>query len=869
MNEPIICTIITKKYLAHARTLAKTFLRHHPIGRVFVLLVDEIEGQYDPAAESFTTILARELNFPQLSAMLFRYTTFELICALKPYLLSYLFKEYNCRKICYFDSDITINHPLDDIFNLLDSNLVILTPHILNFLEDGLYPNDQAILQAGAYNAGFIGVAQHPELDRFLQWWQRKLEKHCMVDLTQGLLADQRWLDLMPSLFADVHILRDPSCNVAYWNLNDRCLEQTPTGYIVNGAPLKFFHFSGFSVEKMDSLSNYQSRYTLNNVPHLRPIFEQYRDCLFENGYQTVKNMSSVYEFFDNGVSIPNFARYLWRTIDNDGQRWPDPFNTQQKDSFINWLNAPAAGAGLQAPVTHLALEAFRHLPNLQEHFPDILGRDGLGFAQWFATHAREQLKLDDFFIEPVAAALVRAAKTPSDSAKEAAEKKNSTELYRERLNRGARLYLPIRNFLNRTGVGPRIKAVIGSEQVWKVRQLFFYGKISENNRYQPAYVSPRPVPKEVQPAVPLPQGLNVVGYLQDEMGVGEVARAILKALAHQNFPVAQVSVSNNESRANDTSTQHLPFGNPYAINLFNMNADAAAGLYEYFGRDFFQNRYNIGFWFWELAQFPEIWRNSFSYFDEIWVGSNFVQAAIALFAPIPVVNVRVPIIKPAPSPITRADLGLPPDKHMFLFVFDGLSYVERKNPLDLIRAYRAAFEPHFKETVLVIKATNLHRNPTVAQQLRAEIDSVGGVLIEDYLSRDELNGLFHLCDTYVSLHRSEGFGLTIAEAMSLAKPVIATAYSANMDFMTPANSYPVACRLVELEEDYGPYRKGNLWAAPDIGEAARLIKHLVAHPEEARQKGQLAQQDIEQFYGIEAVSDTIIKRLETIQTWR
>jgi glycosyltransferase involved in cell wall biosynthesis len=312
----------------------------------------------------------------------------------------------------------------------------------------------------------------------------------------------------------------------------------------------------------------------------------------------------------------------------------------------------------------------------------------------------------------------------------------------------------------------------------------------------------------------------------------------------------------------------HLPSGNPYAINLWNVNADAAAGLYQVLGAEFFQNCYNIGFWFWELAQFPEIWHSSFSYFQEIWVASSFVQGAVAACSPIPVVNIRAPVIKPAASTITRADLGLPPDKHLFLFVFDGLSFVERKNPLELIQAYRTAFEPSFQDTCLIIKATNLHRNPKIAQCLKGEMEHISGVLIDSYLSREELNGLFHHCDTYVSLHRSEGFGLTIAEAMSLGKPAIATAYSANMDFMSPANSYLVPYRLVELEEDYGPYKKGNLWAAPDIIEAAALMKRVVDNPDEAQQKGRLAQQDIEQFYGLETVAQLIIKRLETIQRW-
>ena len=160
----------------------------------------------------------------------------------------------------------------------------------------------------------------------------------------------------------------------------------------------------------------------------------------------------------------------------------------------------------------------------------------------------------------------------------------------------------------------------------------------------------------------------------------------------------------------------------------------------------------------------------------------------------------------------------------------------------------------------------SVNRSGEALRALQQEMKSVSGILIDRYMTREELSGLFHLCDAYVSLHRSEGFGLTLAETMSLGKPVIATAYSSNMDFMTPANSYLVACRLVELERDYGPYQKGNLWAEPDLQQAAILMRCVMDNPEEARQKGQQAKQDMERLYGVQAVSNLIMSRLERIQ---
>ncbi|MEM7346826.1 MAG: glycosyltransferase family 4 protein, partial [Chloroflexota bacterium] len=364
------------------------------------------------------------------------------------------------------------------------------------------------------------------------------------------------------------------------------------------------------------------------------------------------------------------------------------------------------------------------------------------------------------------------------------------------------------------------------------------------------------------------PLGLNVLGYLRDETGVGQVARAILKSLDEQGIPVTQTAVKGNTTWGGDNSVLRLPTGNPHSINLIKINADQLPRVYQDVGPHFFQDKYNIGFWSWELSTFPEMWHDRFQYLDEIWVNSSFVQASIAAVSPIPVINMRVPVVPRAPSQLTRADLDLPTNKKIFLFVFDAASYIERKNPFGLINAYRKAFEPHFEDTLLVIKVNNLQKNPDVAQRLQKEIKQVSGLLINRRLPEDQLNGLFHNCDAYVSLHRAEGFGFTLPEAMLLGKPVIGTAYSGTTDYMTSANSYLVPYELIEIDQDYGPYHKGNIWAEPNITTAAHLMQQVVEAPEEAQQRGALARQDILDNYSPAVVVEQIIKRLRTIQRW-
>jgi glycosyltransferase involved in cell wall biosynthesis len=309
---------------------------------------------------------------------------------------------------------------------------------------------------------------------------------------------------------------------------------------------------------------------------------------------------------------------------------------------------------------------------------------------------------------------------------------------------------------------------------------------------------------------------------------------------------------------------QQLPGGNLYPINLFFLGA-VNLNVYHLLSRQFFENKYNIGFFWWELDRFPPAWLDHFKIYHELWAGSHFVRQILAQNSPVPVRQMNIPIPPPEASSGSRASLDLPADKHIFLFVFDPFSNIERKNPLAVVEAYRQAFGPDFNQTLLVLKTKDLDQYPQTARCLREEMMRVSGRLINRSVSRAEVNALFHACDTYVSLHRSEGFGATLAEAMLLSKPVIATAYSGNMDFMTPANSYPVAYKLVEIKEDAGPYQKGNRWAEPDLAEAAALMQRVVAQPEEAARKGQLAKQDIERCYNVEAVAQALVKRLEAI----
>src|SRR4051812_11181890 len=200
-----------------------------------------------------------------------------------------------------------------------------------------------------------------------------------------------------------------------------------------------------------------------------------------------------------------------------------------------------------------------------------------------------------------------------------------------------------------------------------------------------------------------------------------------------------------------------------------------------------FRGRRVVGLWWWEVMAFPARWLRAFDAVDEVWVGSRFVADALAAVSPVPVVAIPMPVATPRPARGGRAALGLP-DGFAFGFVFDYASVVERKNPLGLIEAFRRAFPPGGGVgPALVLKTIGGDRDADAHGAVLAAAAGHPGIrVIDRHLAPAEKDALIAHLDCYVSLHRSEGFGLTLAEAALLNVPVIATDYGGTRDFLTP-----------------------------------------------------------------------------------
>jgi glycosyltransferase involved in cell wall biosynthesis len=370
--------------------------------------------------------------------------------------------------------------------------------------------------------------------------------------------------------------------------------------------------------------------------------------------------------------------------------------------------------------------------------------------------------------------------------------------------------------------------------------------------------VWPGPRPRRRRPA----HGVNVIGFLGGDFGLGESARLMVGALQAAGIPHTTVAVDQRElSSRLSGATDSGPATETFDTSLLCVNADLTPAVAAALPRPGAAT-HRIGMWYWEVEDFPVEQHGGFSHVDEVWTATEFIRAAIAPHSPVPVHVVAPPLPQRGTEPtMGPAQLGLP-DRPYFLFSFDYSSTAERKNPMGLVEAFTAAFAPG-EGPVLVIKSINARKRPAEAERLRLRVANEQDVVLMDrFLDPAERDALVASCACYVSLHRSEGLGLTMAEAMAWGRPVIATAYSGNLDFMTDENSFLVPWSPATIPADAVPYPPGGTWAEPDLAAAAALMRAVVDHPDVAASIGARAAADIADRHTPEVAGRAMAARL-------
>ena len=361
--------------------------------------------------------------------------------------------------------------------------------------------------------------------------------------------------------------------------------------------------------------------------------------------------------------------------------------------------------------------------------------------------------------------------------------------------------------------------------------------------------------------------GIDVLGFFTAEHGVGEAARVLTSTLQAGGVSVSTIDYTDTQSRREHLF--HCENVSRNKVLMMAVNADHLNEAHRRLDQKFFRKRYVIGQWFWELEEAPEWFGPAFERVDELWAPTRFIESMLRKHAPsrVQVKYVPLPVVTPqVDAGLTRARFGLD-DRYMFLFAFDFMSVMKRKNPLGLIEAFCSAFAEG-EGPMLVIKAINGDKRLVERNLLRDAVRKRSDiVLIDEYFTKAETSTLTSLADCYVSLHRSEGLGLTMSEAMTLGRPVIATGYSGNLDFLSDANSFIVPGLRVKVGHGAEGYSPEAMWMEPNVSEAAKYMRYVYENQAEAAQKGLRGQADILRAFDVASCGAIMKGRLE--QIWR
>ena len=370
----------------------------------------------------------------------------------------------------------------------------------------------------------------------------------------------------------------------------------------------------------------------------------------------------------------------------------------------------------------------------------------------------------------------------------------------------------------------------------------------------------------QVRKGDPRRSGVNLIGLFLYTSGLQQAVRSTADALTacgeHISFRNVPAPVLYEVPEPVDYSGLET-----FDVTILNTGIDISPeDAYRQSGLFARQGVHRVAIWWWEMERLPDRYSGNAHLIDEIWAPTEFIAGAMRAAYRKPVFTMLPGIALEPFDALPRSHFGLRDDRFVFSFIFDMKSRMLRKNPLGLIKAFRLAFAPD-EPVDLILKVTpqtSLYEE--LWDQLRTEAAKANAILLERVLTRQEVLALLSASDAYVSLHRSEGFGLTCAEAMLLGKPTIATAYSGNMDFMTADNSYLVRYDRAELTEDADPYPRGAVWAEPDLAHAASLMRAVYENRDEAARRGQRAKLDLEAKLSIKEAGRRISERLAQIR---
>ncbi len=392
-RSPAVATIAARNYLAQARVALRSYLDHHPDGRGYVLVLDGLPPGVEPGIDRVHVVPPEEIAALGDPGFRFKYGVTELATAVKPALLSLLLHHYGEEEVVYLDPDVLVLRRFDEIRAPLSDGGFVLTPQLLAPLPmDGLSPNETDLLIGGVHNLGFLAVRRGHEVDAMLGWWGERLRDGCRDNPMQGLFVDQKWMDLAPSYFASAVLLRDPTYNVAQWNLGERKVERIGERWAVAGRPIAFFHFSTLDPVEGAFRPRDQNRTSIEPGTPLDDLVADYRARLGAAGLEECRTWEYGYGRFSDGRRVPDLLRGVYLRLDEARRAdFADPFRSGES-SFVEWACTRDLSAGGLSPLLDALYEA---RPDARAVFPDPRGVHRRAFVRWARTSAAGEMGFD------------------------------------------------------------------------------------------------------------------------------------------------------------------------------------------------------------------------------------------------------------------------------------------------------------------------------------------------------------------------------------------------------------------------------------------------------------------------------------------
>ena len=816
-RQHVAFTIVTKSYLAGALVWKKSIEEKSPGIRAFIFVTDLKEQECDCLNSEVQTIAPdyviqnkgqlRSLESVDIHAaeeMAQRYSAIEFCTAIKPSLFISLSKEFPSSVIHYFDPDILVYGSMRELLEFSERHSFTLIPHIQTPTDDSKRLGVLDIMRAGVFNFGYLAWNHSFQSGlELMAWWKKQLVTNCRVALSDGIFVDQSW-GVLFCCSPDSGIFHSKSYNVAYWNLHERFISCSSDGhYSVNGAPLEFFHFSGFEFEKPEQLSIHQNRHFLPGNRVLTRLFSSYSGKLRDAGIIHWRS-STLHSEPGDDEAKPNET----------------PSRRELAKAHTEWYIQAITGNPYNSLVRSSIL--------------------------WNLFYPLNLLVM--IFFGPTAKKLPRVTVT------EKLQKKGTNAVNRLK-NKKRNNYLHL------------------SLIYWTtVLKGLFSSRSGNDTRCQYAQTLQGCPSCGVAPAKNKSQGaaIALTGYLTAEMGVGESARGIARAFDHSGIPADLFDIGGHYARSEDSEyagrvASRVGNHASYEASILCVNADQVVQAMESQpGMVHTLSERRIGYWYWETENFPSRYLAATQYFDEIWVATSFVGNALQNAG----IKKPIRIIPPSLPHSVRSHLQFPKNdggnmtetNTTFLCIFDATSIMGRKNPAGAIELMRKVQQSTGINPTLILKTTHL------GEANKGKLLELGRGLqikiIDQYLSRSETMSLISSADCYVSLHRSEGLGLSLIDAMRLGTPLLATDYSGPVDFANYSNAWMVPWTYTDASWEDGPYY-GARWAEPDLDAACAKIISIFEDKSDRLLKTKKARNDVEYHFSSERITGLIMEALK------